>query len=277
MDSLLTKYRPKTLKDVLGQPDVVRALALYAQAPYSAAMLFHGESGVGKTSAAYALARDLGCDVDEGPLGGFHEIPSGEMDAAAVRDHLGRLTLGTLFGSGWRVLVANEADRMSKPAETIWLDGLEHLPARSTVVFTTNQPERLSPRFRDRCEVYAFESDPDRLQPALQALARRVWKAEGLKGKPPGLDCLGMPTLGSLETMHASFRLALQQVGRLVREARAGGSLAKVKKQLKKDLLVTAQELAVECPECGQENDVPRGGRDRMTCGGCGKAFEIEL
>src|SRR5262249_19518296 len=104
MSSLLSKYRPSRLDQVLGQPQVVEALQAFVAAPYSTAMLFSGESGVGKTSAAIALAHELGCSVADGELGGFCEIASGEMSADAVRATVRQLHLGCLFGSGWRVL-----------------------------------------------------------------------------------------------------------------------------------------------------------------------------
>lgn len=220
--SILAKYRPTRLREVLGQPEVIRGLQRFVQAPYSTPMLFHGESGVGKTSAAIALAHELGCAVREGPLGGLLEIASGEMSADAVRDHLRLLQYRPLMGSGWKVLVANECDRMLRPAETVWLDGLEHLPDRSVIIFTTNEPERLSQRFRDRCEVYPFASGPEALAPAIQSLARQVWQEEVGPTRPcPPLDTLGMPTLGDDDSMHASFRLALQQLVPLIRQAKA--------------------------------------------------------
>ena len=51
---LTDKYRPRTLSEVLGQPEIVASLQRFVAAPYSCAMLFHGDSGIGKTSAAYA-------------------------------------------------------------------------------------------------------------------------------------------------------------------------------------------------------------------------------
>ena len=48
-------------------------------------MLFHGDSGIGKTSAAYALAHYLGCAVAEAELGGVFEIPSGSQTAESLR------------------------------------------------------------------------------------------------------------------------------------------------------------------------------------------------
>ena len=68
------------------------------------------------------------------------------------------------MGSGWRVVVVNECDRMALPAETLWLDALERLPPRTVIVFTTNDPARLSRRFRDRCEQHRF---PCAVEPSL--------------------------------------------------------------------------------------------------------------
>lgn len=62
---------------------------------------------------------------------------------------------------------------------------MEHLPPMTVVIFTANEPARLSQR-------------------------------EG-KGPPPDLDGIGLPTLGDVGSMTASFRLAVQQLQRLLR------------------------------------------------------------
>ena len=131
---LTDKYRPRTLCEVLGQTEVVESLRRFVAAPYSCAMLFHGDSGIGKTSAAYALAHDLGCAVEEAELGGVFDIPSGSQTAESVRKILDLLRYRPQCGSGWRVLMVNECHRMALPVETIWLDALEHLPAKSVVI-----------------------------------------------------------------------------------------------------------------------------------------------
>jgi hypothetical protein len=213
---LTDKYRPRTLAEVLGQPEIVASLQRFVAAPYSCAMLFHGDSGIGKTSAAYALAYDLGCAVKKAEFGGVFEIPSGSQTAESVRKILDLLRYRPLCGSGWRVLMVNECDRMALPVETIWLDALEHLPSQTVVIFTTNEPARLSQRFRNRCEEYAFQGGSDHLRPWIEALALRLWEREG-KGPPPDLDGIGLPTLGDVGSMTASFRLAIQHLQRLVR------------------------------------------------------------
>lgn len=213
------KYRPKCFDDVLGQSVVVSQLRSFASNPHPTAFLFSGNSGVGKTCAAYALAHELGCNVDEGEIGGLFEIPSGEMTGDNVKEATRALHYRPLMGSGWKVLICNEADRMSVSAETIWLDILEHIPGYSVIVFTTNEPHKLTRRFRDRCECLAFEERSEVLQPHIQDLARRVWFQENQEGEPPYLETLGMPMLGSVDDLNCSFRLALKQLQRHIRSA----------------------------------------------------------
>lgn len=273
---LLQKYRPVKLADVLGQPAVTRALSLYSQEPYPAAFLLHGTSGIGKTATAIALAHELGCLVEEQEMGGFTEIPSGEMSAEEVRRHLHALRLRPFMGSGWKVLVCNEADRMSLPAETLWLDALEHLPPSTTIVFTTNAPEKLSKRFRDRCETFGFETETAKLKPHIRRLAQDVWKREGGKGTCPALDTLGMPTLTGVDDMYPSFRLALQQLSKLVRESRAGGTSATMKAVVRQ-LATDHPEYAgqAKCDHCGKAMEV-RAGSASATCPHCKKTNRIE-
>src|SRR5262245_2054010 len=279
--NLLSKYRPRKLAEVLGQPGVIRALRLYVKKPYPAAMLFHGQSGTGKTATACALAHELGRAVHEAAFGGVHEIPPGETGADEVRRVLRLFHLRPMFGSGWKVLICNEADRMTTSAETIWLDALEHLPDKATIVFTTNEPERLQKRFRDRCEVYGFESDSAKLAPAIRRLAKRVWHREGCRGSPPRLDTLGMPTLGDPDAMHASFRLAMQQLTRLVREAKLGGGngaeLRQAGQQIQRDLAILEKHLDVEaaCDFCGKTQDVENDCTS-FVCEACGKRNHVE-
>lgn len=137
--NLADKYRPRTLADVVGQPWAVHQLQTFVESPYPVAFLFEGATGTGKTSAALALAADLGVDMVSGPFGGFHEIASGEQTGESVRRVMDGLRLHTLSGSGWKVLVVNEADCMTANAAYIWLDALENLPARTVVIFTTNE------------------------------------------------------------------------------------------------------------------------------------------
>jgi replication-associated recombination protein RarA len=181
--SLTERYRPTSLDTIWGQEQVVTVLHRFAANPYPAAFIFEGQTGTGKTSAALALATALGCDLSQKEFGGVQAIASGEQSADTVREAYRQMYSTPWHGSGWKVVIVNEADRMARPAETIWLDVLEAIPARTVIIFTTNEAGRLSQRFLDRCTRLAFESDADKLHASATAFATAVWKAE--TGKQP--------------------------------------------------------------------------------------------
>src|SRR5205823_4764448 len=123
---------------IRGQDKAVKFLKNFACSPYPVALILSGETGTGKTSAALALAAELGCSVDDGDFGGVYSIASGEQNADAVRECCARTSLTPMLGSGWKVVIVNECDRMNSSAETIWLDRLEHIAPRTVFLFTTN-------------------------------------------------------------------------------------------------------------------------------------------
>jgi len=65
------KYRPAKLSEVVGNDNAISELRAWAEAIGSAevkakkAAILHGPPGCGKTSAAYALASDMGWEVIE--------------------------------------------------------------------------------------------------------------------------------------------------------------------------------------------------------------------
>ncbi|MBE3098881.1 MAG: AAA family ATPase [Planctomycetes bacterium] len=220
--ALTEKYRPRTLAGLWGQPKVVVALQRFAKAPCSAAFLFEGGTGTGKTSAALALARELGCDVDASEYGGVWEIASGEQSADAVRETGRRMWVHPWQGSGWKVVIVNEADRMCRPAEVVWLDLLEHLPRKTVVVFTTNDAGRLAARFCDRCTRLFFRSDAAFMATPTRDFLLAVWQAE--TGKKPDLGKVERMVLDSVQDGQVSVRRALQMLGAALLERDGGAS-----------------------------------------------------
>jgi hypothetical protein len=211
--NLLEKYKPRSLGELLGQPWVSHQLQFFAERPYPCAFLFEGDTGTGKTSAALLLAEALGVKFSEGPFAGLHQIASGEQTGETVRKTMDGLRCRPFFGSGWRVLVVNEADAMTPNAAYIWLDALEDIPPQTVVIFTTNAPGKIPARLRDRCKRLAFESSALLLRPCLQELIDRVWREEGCPGAPPEVEALGVAD----ENGSASFRRLVQKLAPYVR------------------------------------------------------------
>lgn len=185
--NLTEKYRPKTLADVRGQGYIVHSLSEFASAPHSTAFIFAGPTGVGKTSAAFALANDLGIDR----FWGFIHVRAGENNADSIDDVLRQLRLACPCGSGWKMVLVDEADYMSAKAKNLWLSILEDLPPKSIVIFTTNSLEKFETRFVDRCEKFVFGANGSTLRQDGEDLVASIWRAEAAPGTPPSLDTLG--------------------------------------------------------------------------------------
>jgi len=218
-EPLVDKYRPRRLSEVRGQPEAIAALQSFVRMgkAHSSRFLLHGPTGTGKTAAAWALAYELGCPEEFPDLGGIHSIPSGCQDGRSVDELLRSLRFRPLFGSGWKVAIVNEADRMTENAETVWLDGLERLPFQTVVVFTTNEIGRLSDRLTSRCEIHEFSGSSPAFRRGLASLVRKVWKEE------TGLSAGRLPKgLGQFELASPdySIRLALQQITPYLRQAK---------------------------------------------------------
>jgi replication-associated recombination protein RarA len=226
---LLAKYRPRKLRDIVGQSAIVRALEFFAAHPYSKGMIYAGSPGIGKSAAALALADALGVVTGPGiySMGGLHQIASGSQGAPEVRALMDSLHSMPMYGSGWRVVIINEADRMTAGAEAIWLDALEQLPPKTVIVFTTNDASALSQRFRERCESFQFQSAAsDEMRDAVRQLTRRVCEAE--TGSP---DTIRPETLrgivvtetpkGGEPIRHVSFRRVVNAIGEMLRERAA--------------------------------------------------------
>ena len=217
--SLTEKYRPRKLAELAGQAEAVAVLSAYVADPYPAAFVFHGQTGVGKTSAAYALAAELGCSLDSNPpeFGGVFSIASGELNAESLRQVWpGLWNIPFESAKGWKVLIINEVEQLNGTVEKLWLDKLEDLPPSTAIIFTTNALETLPARFVDRCigGVLEFKASADDLLQPAQALAQSIWRSE-IGGDIPA-DVLDKVCKRSIQAGRLSFRRIVQALVPLV-------------------------------------------------------------
>jgi hypothetical protein len=177
-------------------------------------------SPVWEAASAILLADALGVQIDQAEFGGLHQIASGEQTGETVRRMMESLRCRPFFGSGWKVLVVNEADAMTPNAAFVWLDALEDLPPQTVVIFTTNAAGRIPARLRDRCERLAFESSALLLRPYRQELTDRIWREEGCASTPPEVETLGVAD----ENGNPSFRRLVQKLTPYIRAGAAAAA-----------------------------------------------------
>ena len=226
--ALYRKYRPRSFKDVVGQPQVTRALeGALKSGSIAHAYLFAGSRGTGKTSLARIFARAAGVgDTD------LYEIDAasnrGIDDIRALREQVHTLP----FGSPYKCYIIDECHSLTKDAYNALLKTLEEPPSHALFILATTELEKVPETVVSRCELHRFRKPALR---ELRALAVSVAVQEGYTLEPEGAELVALIGDGS-------FRDTL---GALQKVLGAGGGEAVVDKKTKRRLIPASAAAAI--------------------------------
>lgn len=172
--SLYLRYRPKELKEVLGNESTVEALQQKIKGeniPH--AFLFHGPKGNGKTTLARILAKEL--DIKDEDL---RELDTADFRGIQSVREIRKQAQYKAISGRYRMWILDECHQLTKDAQSALLKILEDTPAHVFFVLCTTDPQKLLPTVRDRCT--SFELRPlSRSQ--MKHLILHVSKAEKKK------------------------------------------------------------------------------------------------
>jgi DNA polymerase-3 subunit delta' len=182
---------------LVGQDDAVAVLAeAVAAAPsdeaggergFTAAWLFTGPPGSGRSVAARAFAAALQCPRGGcGTCASCHTTLAGtHADVALVtpaglsigvddaRDIVRRASLAPATGR-WQVVVVEDADRMTEAAANALLKVIEEPPSRAVFVLCVPAADDLPPTIRSRCRLVRLRA------PSADAVAAELVRRDGV-------------------------------------------------------------------------------------------------
>lgn len=191
-------YRPKTLKDVIGQPEVALRLAEYAKTYNMPHLLFSGPAGTGKTTAAIALARDI---YGEEYKHNILELnASDERGIDTVRGKIKDFARSApISGAPFKIIFLDEADALTPEAQQALRRTMELFSSSTRFILSCNWSGKIIEPIQSRCALFRFK--PLTKQEVRDALGRIV-KAEGLTVEDKAYDAL-------IETSEGDMRRAI--------------------------------------------------------------------
>jgi replication factor C small subunit len=182
----IEKYRPVRLADIVGQDDIVERLTSYVRTKNLPHLLFTGTAGVGKTTAAVTLAREIFGDSWQM---NFRELnASDERGIDVVRNQIKQFARTTPLGdASFKILFLDEADALTPDAQAALRRTMESYAQTCRFILSCNYSSKIIDPIQSRCAIYRFKPlSPEAIAEEIRRIARR----EDLTIGPDAMDAI---------------------------------------------------------------------------------------
>jgi replication factor C small subunit len=156
------KYRPSTLEQIINQKDIIRALKNLIKKPNEIPhFIFAGPAGVGKTTAALCIAKEL---LGENWRRDTLELnASDERGIKMVRERVKEFAAVMKFSATpdgddkpYRIIILDEADEMTSEAQTALRRIIEDSSRTTRFIIICNYLSQLIEPIQSRCVIFRF-------------------------------------------------------------------------------------------------------------------------
>lgn len=187
------KYRPKGIDEIVGQEDITKRLKSYVSARNLPNMLFAGAPGIGKTTAALALAHELfGEDWETN----FLELnASDERGIDVVRGKIKDFARTKALRGDFKIIFLDEADALTKDAQNAMRRSMERYSSVCRFILSCNYSSKIIEPIQSRCALFRFRPLKEG---AIKKRVELISKKEGLTITDEALDSLLTASEGDL-------------------------------------------------------------------------------
>ena len=146
------KYRPQTVDDTILPKQLKQTLQAIVDTGELPNMLFSGTAGLGKTTVAKAMCKQLGLDFIL--INGSEE---GGIDT--LRGKIKQFASSVSLQGGYKVVILDEADYLNPQSTQPALRGfIEEFSNNCRFILTCNFKNRIIEPLHSRCGVYEFNT-----------------------------------------------------------------------------------------------------------------------
>ncbi|QUC64298.1 replication factor C small subunit [Nitrosopumilus sp. K4] len=218
------KYRPQKLSEVVNQTDIIGSLEALIKDPTDMPhLLFSGSAGVGKTTTALCIARQvLGDYVRDYTL----ELnASDERGIGMVREKVKKFSrYAGMADVPFKIIILDEADEMTADAQTALRRIIEDTAKYCRFILIANNISKIIDPIQSRCATFKFTSIPE--EDVISHL-ETIAKKEKVKAEKKGLKAIYDYSEGDLR--HAiNLMQATASIGAITEEhVKASAGLTK--------------------------------------------------
>ena len=170
------KYRPRRLADMEGQDYIVQRLQAFVKAGSIPHLLFAGPAGIGKTTAAICIAREL---FGESWREDFMETnASDERGIDIVRTKIKDFARTKSISGKFKIIFLDECDALTRDAQQALRRTMESYTAVCRFILSANYSSKIIEPIQSRCTVFRFTP----LEPkVVEKLLKKIADAEKIK------------------------------------------------------------------------------------------------
>jgi len=201
------KYRPQKFEEVVGQQAVTNTLKnAIAKDHLAQALLFTGPRGVGKTTCARILAKEInkaeGLSADEDFAFNIFELDAASNNSVDdIRNLIDQVRIPPQVGK-YKVYIIDEVHMLSTQAFNAFLKTLEEPPAHAIFILATTEKHKIIPTILSRCQIYDFKriSAFD-----IKEHLKNIAEKEGLEAEEDALFLIAQKADGALRDALSMF------------------------------------------------------------------------
>lgn len=150
------KYRPQHLSDLISHEEIINTIDRFIKEGSLPHLLFYGPPGTGKTSTILACARQLYKPREYQSM--VLELnASDDRGIGTVRNQIHNFaSTRTIFSSGFKLIVLDEADAMTRDAQDALRRIIEKFTDNVRFCLICNYLSKITPAIQSRCTRFRF-------------------------------------------------------------------------------------------------------------------------
>ncbi|XP_050579483.1 replication factor C subunit 5 [Bombus affinis] len=167
------KYRPKKLDDLISHEEIIKTINKFIDENQLPHLLFYGPPGTGKTSTILACARKLYTPAQFNSMV-LEMNASDDRGIGIVRGQiLSFASTGTMYRSGFKLIILDEADAMTKDAQNALRRIIEKYTDNVRFCIICNYLSQIIPALQSRCTKFRFGPlSTDQILPRLDTIIK---------------------------------------------------------------------------------------------------------